>query len=132
MEKPGRVSKLGLTNGVGAVSTPQVRIAARIRGCREALGISQEAVARKIPNPDRPGRSITLRTYARWERGESSGFMTRIGDLARALETTESELLGGEDPMTAQPTIEDLTAKLDQVLVELAELREDLGPRKKR
>lgn len=132
MEKPGRVSKLGLTNGVGAVSTPQVRIAARIRSCREALGVSQEAIARKIPNLDDPSRPIAMRTYARWERAESLGFMTRLGDLARALETTESELLGGEDPMTAQPTIEDFTAKLDLVLAELTQLREDLGPCKKR
>lgn len=101
-------------------STPQSRIAARMRATREAAGMSQEEVGRRL--------SVSMRTYARWERGESHGFLLRLGEIANAIGTTESDLLGGEDPLSAQPTVESLADKLDEVLSELAQLRDDLGP----
>lgn len=102
------------------MTTPQERISARMRERREQLGVSQETIARRL--------DTTMRTYARWERGETFGYLQRLPDLARALETTESELLGGEDPLTAQPTVEALSDKLDQVLDVLGQLREDIAP----
>jgi transcriptional regulator with XRE-family HTH domain len=109
------------------MSTPEARIAARMREARENInggGISQEEMGRRL--------GITLRTYARWERGESFGYLTRLGEIAKALETTEGNLLGGEDPLTAQPTVEDLSTKMDQILARLDEMHEDLRPRKRR
>lgn len=105
------------------MTTPQERIAARMKERRLELGVSQETIGRRL--------NVTLRTYARWERCESPAFMARIGDLAKALETTEAELLGGEDPLTAQPSIEGILAKLDEVLVEVRAVRDDLGRRRR-
>lgn len=102
------------------MSTPQERISARMRDQRVSLGLSQEAVARRL--------DTTMRTYARWERGETFGYLVRLAEIAKALETTEAELLGGEDELSARPTVADLTAKLDQVLGELAQIREDIAP----
>lgn len=105
------------------MSTPQTRIAARMRSTRQEMGLSQEEIGRRL--------GVTLRTYARWERGESYGYLTRLAEVAQALETTEAELLGGEDPLTAQPTVEELAAKLDAVLLAIDQLRQDLAPRKR-
>ncbi len=102
------------------MTTPQQRIAARMRQRREELGISQDEAGHRL--------GVTLRTYARWERGESHGYLTQLAAVAVALETTESELLGGEDAITARPTVDNLAAKLDELAHELRELREDLGP----
>lgn len=106
------------------MNTPEVRIAARMREARESAGISQEEVGRRL--------GVTLRTYARWERGESYGYLQRLGDIAKALGVTESDLLGGEDPMTAQPTVDALSDKLDQILTELAQIRTDPKPKRRR
>lgn len=100
------------------MSTPEIRIAQRMRDARERLKVSQEEVGRRL--------GVTLRTYARWERGESHGYLMRLGDIAKALETTESELLGGEHPLSLQPTVTDLFERLDGVVSELHQLREDL------
>ncbi len=100
------------------MSTPEERIAGRIRTTRERTGRSQEDVARQL--------RVTSRTYARWERLEGYGFIGRLADIARALGTTESELLGGENILTDAPTAEELADKLDRVLEELEQLRQDL------
>lgn len=102
------------------MSTPQERISARMKTQRQLIGLSQEAVARRL--------DTTMRTYARWERGETFGYLQKLPEIAKALETTEEALLGGEDITTAQPTVAELTAKLDQVLGELAQMREDISP----
>jgi transcriptional regulator with XRE-family HTH domain len=102
------------------MTTPQERISARMRERRDYLGVSQEAIARQVPT--------TMRTYARWERGETFGYLQRLGDIARALETTESELLGGEDALTAKPSVESIAAKLDELVDVVSQLREDIAP----
>lgn len=100
------------------MSTPEERIAGRIKRARRRLGLSQEDAGRRV--------GVALRTYARWERGESSGFIGRLADIAAALETSESDLLGGENALTDGPTVRDLATKLDDVMDELRQLREDL------
>lgn len=40
---------------------------------------------------------ITERTYAKWERLESLGFMSHLDNIARVLETTTMQLMG-KDP----------------------------------
>jgi transcriptional regulator with XRE-family HTH domain len=102
------------------MTTPQERISARMREQRERLGVSQETIARRLDK--------TMRTYARWERGETFGYLQRLPDIARALETTQSELLGGEDALTAQPSVESIAAKLDELVDVVSQLREDIAP----
>jgi transcriptional regulator with XRE-family HTH domain len=89
-----------------------------MRQARERLGISQEEAGRRL--------GVTLRTYARWERGESRGWAGYLGEIAKALETTEGDILGGENLLADGPTVEDLAAKVDAVMAELQRLRRDL------
>jgi transcriptional regulator with XRE-family HTH domain len=102
------------------MTTPQERISARMREQREHLGVSQEAIARRL--------DTTMRTYARWERGETFGYLQRLPEIAQALETTESKLLGGEDALTAKPSVESIAAKLDELVDVVSQLREDIAP----
>ena len=104
-----------------AANTPEGRIAQRMKQARLAAGISQEEAGRRL--------EITLRTYARWERGETLGFMGHVAEIAKALETTPDAILGGENLRPAQTTVEELSNKLDAVLDELAELRGQLEDR---
>jgi transcriptional regulator with XRE-family HTH domain len=113
--------------------TPAARIAARMKKRRLELGLSQEEVAHRIPTGDvvmRDGKPtpkfFTMRSYARWERLEATGFLKRLDVIAKALETTESELLGGEDPIAAQSTKDEIASKFDMIFAELDQQREDL------
>lgn len=98
------------------MSTPEARIAERVRDAREAAGLSQEGAAQTL--------GIALRTYARWERQESFGYLLRLPELAKAFGVTEQELLGGED--LPRPSKDAFTAKLDLLLDEVRQIREDL------
>lgn len=100
------------------MSTPEERIAGRMRSARKRLGISQEEAAHRL--------DVSLRTYARWERGESLGFLGRLDEIAKALGASEADLLGGESPLSDGPTVRDLAAKLDQMMEEITSLRRDL------
>jgi transcriptional regulator with XRE-family HTH domain len=93
-----------------------------MRSARKRLGISQEEAAHRL--------GVSLRTYARWERGESMGFIGHLDEIAPVLNTTEADLLGGENPLSDGPTVRDLAAKLDQMSSELHELRRSLEPPK--
>jgi transcriptional regulator with XRE-family HTH domain len=105
-------------------NTPEGRIAQRMKKARLAAGISQEEAGRRL--------KTTLRTYARWERGETMGFMGHLKEIAKALDTTPEALLGGEELRPNPTTVEELSAKLDAVMDEIRQLREGLGPRPKR
>lgn len=104
---------------MAAGNTPEGRIAQRIKQARLAAGISQEEAGRRL--------KTTLRTYARWERGETQGFMGHLQEIAKALETTPDAILGGEDIRPPRTSVEDLSEKLDTVLAELADLRGQLA-----
>lgn len=91
-----------------------------MRARREELGLSQEELGRRL--------GTTLRTYARWERGETYGYMTQLTAIAKALETDASELLAGDDRFMARPTIESLAVAIDELAQELRGSREDLDP----
>ena len=104
------------------MSTPERRILQRMKTIRKRKGLSQEEIGRRL--------GVTLRTYARWERGESSGYVGHINEIAKALECTPDDILGGDQPI-GTPTVEELSAKLDLALDELKRLREDLQERPK-
>ena len=61
-------------------------IGLRIKALREALGLSQSAVAAKV--------SCTMQAVSKWERGESLPSLSRLGCLARVLGTTTDYLIG--------------------------------------
>jgi transcriptional regulator with XRE-family HTH domain len=92
-----------------------------MKEARLAAGISQEEAGRRL--------KITLRTYARWERGETFGFIGHVKEIAKALETTPEALMGGENLDPPRTTVDELSNKLDAVLEELAELRGQLEDR---
>lgn len=100
------------------MATPEERVAQRMKAARKRAGISQEEAGRRL--------GVTLRTYARWERAETHGFLAHIDHIAKALETTTDGLLGGDLRPTAR-TVEEMSEKIDQVLDELRKLIEDLG-----
>jgi hypothetical protein len=58
------------------------------------------------------------------------GFIGHLDEIAPVLNTTEADLLGGENPLSDGPTVRDLAAKLDQMSSELHELRRSLEPPK--
>lgn len=88
--------------------TPDEVLAARLRDRRKTAGLSQaEAAARS---------AVTLRTWQRWEAGDSrphAGFLARMAD---ALDTTVEELLGttASDAPRALPDVQ-LEARLARV-----------------
>lgn len=98
------------------MSTPEARIAERVRDAREAAGLSQEAAAQTL--------GIALRTYARWERQESFGYLLRLDEISKAFGISTQELLGDEELPT--PSKDSFTAKLDLLLDEVRQIREDL------
>lgn len=66
--------------------SPADRLSARLRARRKALGITQDDAARRV--------GVKLRTWQRWEKGDTRASLTLLPDLAKALETTPEELLG--------------------------------------
>lgn len=97
---------------------PQERIAQAMRVGREDAGLSQQAMA------DRLG--IDIRSYRRWENGESYGYLHRIAEIAHILDVPESELLAGVQPDDVMPPREALNAKLDLVMEQLQAIQERL------
>jgi hypothetical protein len=59
-------------------------------------------------------------------RRRRQGWAGYLKEIAAALETTEGDILGGENPLADGPTVEDLAAKLDDVMTELQQLRREL------
>jgi transcriptional regulator with XRE-family HTH domain len=85
----------------------------RLRHEREGAHLSQEEVATRL--------GVSLRTYTRWERGESStvAFLDRIEEIAEALET-EPEAILGQDQQSDQTAL--LLSEINQRLIRLEEM----------
>jgi len=98
------------------------RIAERMRYYRRLQGRSQEDMARAL--------GVTVRTYARWERGETTGHLSRLGDIAEVLETPTDEL-GGQLPEPAPEPVgtPGIEAKLDRIIELLEGLYGAVGAR---
>lgn len=65
-----------------------------IRMARRIAAMTQEEAAHDL--------GVTTRTFARWETGESKGFMEHLDDIAVAFDTTTDQLLGVDDGTTAE------------------------------
>lgn len=86
------------------------QIAENLRLARRLAGITQEEAAHKL--------GVTVRTYARWESGESKGFVDQLDRIAKVFGTTTDQLLGSdEDASTA-----DRLAAMENELRELRAL----------
>ena len=68
------------------------RVGARIRERREALGLSQGALARRLPGV------VEGSQVSRWERGENFPTYRNLVALAAALKVSEETLVCGCEP----------------------------------
>lgn len=68
------------------------RVGERLRRRREAAGLTQKQLARKLPGEMEGGQ------ISRWERGESFPTYANVLALAHALGLTEEELLLEDEP----------------------------------
>lgn len=101
----------------------------RLLARRKALGLSQSAAAAKT--------GVTLRTWQRWESGETNAHVGYVPALAQALQTTTEELLGshgdeirqprGLDDLALERRLRALEAGQAEILEGLRSLRDFLG-----
>ena len=85
---------------MGAVQpSAQQPIGARIREHREAAGLSQAELARRV--------YVSRQTVGNWESGRTLADVQSLVLLARAFGTTDDALIGESDPNAALPTAED-------------------------
>src|SRR5690349_3090658 len=82
--------------------------AERMKTARQLAGMTQEDAARTL--------DVTVRTYARWERGETRGFLSELDRIAEVFGTTTDQLLGVREDASTQEQLAALRA-------EMAELR---------
>lgn len=93
--------------------TTDQETAEKIRTARRLAGLTQQQAADKL--------GVAGRTYARWERGESTGFMRELESIAQAFGTTTDQLI----PITGEAPSSDRLERLEQTLEELlGEFRE--------
>lgn len=79
------------------------RIADRMRLARRLAGLSQEDAARAL--------DVTVRTYARWEKNETTGFLEELPRIAQAFGTTVDELVSSHN----EERIEALEAEVEEL-----------------
>lgn len=91
-------------------------IADRIRLARRLAGQTQEEAARAL--------GVTVRTYARWENSESTGFMSELDRIAKLFDTTAADLAG--DP-AEEAGLGFIRTQLADLTEEIRLLRESLG-----
>lgn len=83
------------TTGALALLDPSTRLPQRLRARREAAGLTQTDAAARV--------GVTLRTWQRWEAGETRGALGHLPAMAKALGTTPEELLGLGDATATTP-----------------------------
>lgn len=89
------------------------RIGQRMRLYRNRANprISQEEAAHRM--------GVAVRSYARWERGENTGHLSRIEEIAEMLGVTPADLQDDYVPA-------DVNEKLDVLIAEVRAMRADL------
>ena len=89
------------------MSQDPASVAERMKLARKLAGLTQEEASRLL--------DVTVRTYARWERGETRGFLGELGRIAETFGTTSDQLLGTQDASTED--------QLEALRAEVAALR---------
>lgn len=103
------------------MTTDMKAIPERLRWARRLAGKTQEDAAREL--------GVRVRTYARWEKGDTSGYLGELEKIAAVFGTTVDDLLDGtgvqppDARVNAQPDA-DLGRQLAELTREVHELRE--------
>jgi transcriptional regulator with XRE-family HTH domain len=90
------------------------RISERLKTARRLAGLTQEDAARAL--------DVTLKTYARWERGETKGFLRQLSRIAEVFGVTSDQLLGTDDD-SGPDRLERLEADVAEIRAEVAAIR---------
>lgn len=93
-------------------------LAQRIRKARLDAGLSQVEAARRI--------DVYPRTYTRWERGETLGFIGHLDAIVKAFGTTPEALTDGLK-MPELGTPDELGEKMDLLLAEVQRLSAEVA-----
>jgi transcriptional regulator with XRE-family HTH domain len=104
--------------GSGWYSNESATFGDRVAAAREALGLSQAELARRL--------GVKLKTLQGWEDDLSEPRANRLSMLAGILNVSLIWLLNGEGEGLAEPG-EAMPEELEGLLVELRELRGTLG-----
>jgi transcriptional regulator with XRE-family HTH domain len=96
------------------------RISERLKTARRLAGLTQEDAARAL--------DVTLKTYARWERGETKGFLRQLSRIAEVFGVTSDQLLGTDDD-AGPDRLERLEASVEEIRAEVAAIRSLLEER---
>jgi transcriptional regulator with XRE-family HTH domain len=90
----------------------------KLKTARRLAGLSQDEAARRL--------KTATKTIARWESGETNGWMGRVDDLARIYGTTREALLPenlGPRPASSQAALMGLEEEVARLRREVEELR---------
>jgi transcriptional regulator with XRE-family HTH domain len=94
--------------------TEEERISERLKTARRLAGLTQEDAARAL--------DVTLKTYARWERGETKGFLRQLSRIAEVFGVTSEQLVGTDDEPSLD-RLDQLEAKMDAIRADLAAVK---------
>ncbi|MGI3185370.1 helix-turn-helix domain-containing protein [Nioella aestuarii] len=89
----------------------------RLAGAREALGISQEDMARRL--------GIKLKTVVAWENDWSEPRANKLQMVAGLLNVSIRWLLTGEGTGPDDPDLIDVEGDLNQILLDLRQIRHE-------
>jgi transcriptional regulator with XRE-family HTH domain len=89
-------------------------IAERFRTARKLAGVTQKDAALAL--------DVTERTYARWEKGDTAGFLPFLARIAEVVGTSEEELRGPDAGVAEEGRL----AEVERQLRHLTELVEDV------
>lgn len=95
-------------------ATDEERISERLKTARRLAGLTQEDAARAL--------GVTLKTYARWERGETRGFLRQLGSIAETFGVTPEQLLGHDEP-SPDDRLERLEGRVEAIWEQLSAIR---------
>lgn len=79
-------------------------IAERMRLARRLAGLSQEETARRL--------KVAVRTYARWEKGDTEGFLSELDRIADVLGVPVRDLRGPAESPTLEERVDALAAEV--------------------
>lgn len=91
----------------------------RLAGAREALGISQEGMARRL--------GVKLKTIVSWENDWSEPRANKLQMVAGLLNVSIRWLLTGEGDGPEDPDFVDVEGDLNQIILDLRQIRQEHG-----
>lgn len=89
----------------------------RLAGAREALGITQEEMARRL--------GVKLKTVVSWENDWSEPRANKLQMVAGLLNVSIGWLLTGEGDGPEDPDLVDVEGDLNQIILDLRQIRQE-------